>query len=446
MPSRALTIGLLTTPTALLAGDAWLTRAPATLWAVVVIAAVAALWGISRSRQLGPRPEPAASPPEEMRPDPTETTFKIGNAALPHLRQGLNRDTAQHIADIIQRTAGVDAVAITDTQMVLGWAGKPCPQHAPGTLLSATTRAVLRDQVNRTLDTKHLAGAYEECDLGTVVIAPLVSHHQSVGCIKLYVSTDRSLSQRIVAHAEGIAQLLSILLELAEADRQKSLAADARLEALQAQIRPHFLFNVLNTIISFSRTDPDKTRELLIQLATFFRRSLAHRGPTILLKDEIEYVQTYLNLEVARYSDRLRYRIRIDPSALDVPVPILMLQPLIENAVVHGIAPKEHAGLVSLTVRRQKGTPAGDANGQLVIYISDSGTGIPKSKQYEIFEMGSGTGMGLGLSNVSERLVGLYGPSHHLRLRSREGHGTTIRLVVPCGSPAPLLPARSTGN
>ncbi len=398
------------------------------MWLMIVLAAGAGFWGLRRAGKIPATIEDDHERPEEAQPDPTETTFKIGNAAMPHLRQGLNQDTARHIADIIQRTAGVDAVAITDTQTVLGWAGKPCPQHAPGTSLSSTTRAVLKDQVIRTLDTKHLAGAYEECDLGTVVIAPLVSHQQSVGCIKLYVARDRSLSARIVGHAEGIAQLLSILLELAEADRQKSLAADARLEALQAQIRPHFLFNVLNTIISFSRTDPDRARDLLIQLATFFRRSLAHKGPTILLKEEIEYVQTYLSLEMARYSDRLRYRMRIDPSALDVPVPILMLQPLIENAVVHGIAPKEKAGTVSLTIRRCQSA----SEDQLVIYISDSGVGIPKAKQGEIFEMGSGTGMGLGLSNVSERLVGLYGPSYHLRLRSRDGHGTSIRLVVPC--------------
>lgn len=421
MSAKAVNTLLMLIPVGFLIVDVAQRHASWPVWMGAVVAIGLGLFGIWRT--MAP-PAPASASPAEPRPDPTETTFQIGNAALPHLRQGLNRKTAGHIADIIQRTAGVDAVAVTDTEQVLGWAGKPCPQHAPGTLLSVTTRQVLHDQVIRTLDTQHLAGAYEECDLGTVVIAPLVSHNQSVGAIKLYVANERVISQRIVRHAEGIAQLLSILLELAEADRQKSLAADARLEALQAQIRPHFLFNVLNTIISFSRTDPDKARELLIQLATFFRRSLAHKGPTILLKDEIEYVQTYLALEMARYGDRLRYRIRVDPTALDVPVPILMLQPLVENAVVHGIAPKETPGTVSLTVRRQ--------NDRLIIYISDNGVGIPKAKQYEIFEMGSGTGMGLGLSNVAERLVGLYGPDNHLRLRSRDGQGTTIRLAIPC--------------
>ena len=356
-------------------------------------------------------------------PDPAETTFQIGNQALPHLRQGLNRDTAQHLADIIQRTAEVDAVAITDLNMVLGWSGKPCPQHQPGSLLSETTRHTMADRVLRVLDTRELQGSYDELDLGTVVIAPLVSHQQSVGSIKLYVASDKVLPSRIIQHAEGIAQLLSLLMEVVEVDRQRTLAADARLEALQAQIRPHFLFNVLNTIIAFSRTEPDRARELLIELAAFFRRSLKHRGPTIALKDEIEYVNTYLTLERARFGDRLLYRLRVDPRAMDVQVPILTLQPLVENAVVHGLSHRDQPGTVSVTARLMAE--------QLVIYVSDNGIGIPKAKQYEIFEMGRGSGMGLGLSNVAERMMGLYGPQYHLRLRSLEGRGTTVRLTIP---------------
>ncbi|MHB1611541.1 MAG: sensor histidine kinase [Sulfobacillus sp.] len=388
---------------------------------ILVLAASVLAWVVSR-RSLRD-PGGASDSLSQSLEDPAGTTFEIGSAALPHLRQGLNRDTAQHIANIIQTTAGVEAVAITDTNIVLGWAGKDCPHHGPGSLLSLTTRQVMRDRAVRILHTDELQGAYDDCQLGIVVIAPLVSHDQAVGSVKLYVAEESMLPHRVSRFAEGIAQLLSILLEVAELDRQRSLASAARLEALQAQIRPHFLFNVLNTIISFSRTDPDKARDLLIQLASFFRRSLSHKGPTILLKDEIDYVQTYLNLEKARYGDKLRYRLRIQPEALNIPVPVLMLQPLIENAVVHGIATKEDTGMVSLTVRFR--------GEDIVIYISDNGCGIPKAKQYEIFEMGAGQGMGLGLSNVAERLVGLYGNKYHLRLRSQEDKGTTIRLVIP---------------
>ncbi len=360
---------------------------------------------------------------ETSGPDPAQTPFQIGNQALPHLRRGLNRETAQHLADIILHTAEVDAVAITDREVVLGWAGKPCAPHQPGSSLSETTRRTISDHTTRVLDTQELMGSYEECDLGTVVITPLVSHGQAVGAIKLYVASNRVLPNRIVQHAEGIAQMLSLLMEVVEADRQKSLAADARLEALQAQIRPHFLFNVLNTIIAFSRTDPDRTRDLLIQLSAFFRRSLRHPGPTIPLRDEIEYVNTYLTLERARFGDRLFYRLRVDPRTLDIPVPVLTLQPLVENAVVHGLSQLDQTGTVSVTARL-----LGD---NLAIYVSDNGVGIPKAQQYEIFEMGRGTGMGLGLSNVAERMMGLYGPKYHLRLKSREGRGTTVRLTIP---------------
>ncbi len=389
---------------------------------LLVLGAVA--YGFHRRRQT-PSEDPSLAPgPID---DSAQATFDIGSAALPHLRQGLNRETAQHIADIIQTTVGVEAVAITDTNIVLGWAGKPCPGHEPGSLLSLTTRQVMRDRVTRVLHTDALQGSYEDCQLGVVVITPLVSHDQPVGSVKLYVAEESLLPHRTSRFAEGTAQLLSILLEVAEVDRQRSLASAARLEALQAQIRPHFLFNVLNTIISFSRTDPDKARDLLIQLASFFRRSLSHRGPTILLKDELDYVETYLRLEKARYGDKLRYRIRIQPQALNIPVPILMIQPLVENAVLHGIADKEEPGMVSVTVRYRET--------DILIYISDNGSGIPKSKQYEIFEMGVGEGTGVGLSNVAERLVGIYGNKYHLRLRSQEDRGTTIRLVIPIAIP-----------
>lgn len=400
----------------------WLSRLGwAWSWPFFAVSGISLLWALRRALVRDPLPQITQTAP--IGPDPAETTFQIGNQALPHLRQGLNRETAQHLADIIQHTAEVDAVAITDTTVVLGWAGKPCPPHKPGSTLSQTTRKTMADRVTRVLDTKELMGSYDECDLGTVVIAPLLSHGQSVGSIKLYIATHKLLPSRIIQHAEGIAQMLSLLMEVVEADRQRTLAADARLEALQAQIRPHFLFNVLNTIIAFSRTDPDRARDLLIELAAFFRRSLQHKGPTIALRDEIEYVSTYLTLERARFGDRLHYRVRVDPRAWDVQVPVLTLQPLVENAVVHGLGHREEPGTVSVTARL--------LGEQLAIYVSDNGVGIPKAKQYEIFEMGRGSGMGLGLSNVAERMMGLYGPHYHLRLRSREGLGTTVRLTIP---------------
>lgn len=367
-------------------------------------------------------------PPASFPLDPTETTIEIGNQALPHLRQGLNRETAKYIADIIQHIVGVDAVAITDTQSVLGWSGQSCPSHGPGSSLSQTTRDVLRDRQIRTLDTS-LLGGYFECKLGVVVIAPLVSHNQSVGCVKLYVLNNRELPKPILRLAGGITQLLSILLELAEVDRQRSLATSARLEALQAQIRPHFLFNVLNTIIAFSRTDPDMARELLIELAAFFRRSLSHKGPTILLKDEIDYVQTYLKLEKARYGDKLKFRMRVQPTALTQSVPILIIQPLIENAVIHGVAPKEDPGTVSLRIHTREQ--------DLVVFISDNGLGMTPDRRQDILKPGEGSGLGLGLSNVSERLIGHYGPKSSLKIRSFPGKGTAIRFTIPLHRPTP---------
>ncbi|MCY0881293.1 MAG: histidine kinase, partial [Firmicutes bacterium] len=342
---------------------------PAILWAssawIHILAAISGLLGLFfllRSPRYVPQEMPSSL-------SDTEATVKIGHQVLPHLRQGLNRETAQHIADIIQHTVGVEAVAITDTTTVLGWSGKRCPQHGPGSSLSSMTRFVMSNHTPQILDTAALQGAYDDCRLGVVVISPLISQGQSVGSIKLYVSEKRLLPHTIIPMANGIAQLLSILLEVAEVDRQKSLAAAARLEALQAQIRPHFLFNVLNTIILFSRTDADRARSLLIDLAAFFRHSLARSGPTLRLQDELEYVKIYLNLEKARYGEKLQYEFRIDPDVLTRSVPALILQPLVENAVVHGISEKEGPGLIRIRLQ--------DHHGDTLIYISDNGSGIP---------------------------------------------------------------------
>lgn len=356
-----------------------------------------------------------------------DRAFRIGEQTLPYVRQGFNEDTAQKICEIIREIAATDAVAVTDDGTILGYAGYGCPFMVPGRpILTNATKSAIQTGEERIVATKSefacpVPGC--PCPLQAAAIAPLKARDRVLGTLKLCRTDGQGIPEPLRRLARGIAQLLSLQLELGEAERLRELAARARLEALQAQIRPHFLFNTLNSILLFSRTDVDRARELLVQLASFLRRSLSVRGEFIPLAEELQYVRTYLDIEQARFGDSMRFGCCADPRALDCLVPVLTVQPLVENAVVHGLAAKEGGGWLAVRARVR--------DGRLHVVVADSGAGIPPERVARLFEPGEGTGMGLGLSNVRHRLAGIYGDDGRLRVRSRPGKGTVVRLMLP---------------
>jgi len=205
----------------------------------------------------------------------------------------------------------------------------------------------------------------------------------------------------------------------AQSARMKKL----ELSALNAQINPHFLFNTLNTIAAYSRTNPETARRLLRRLASFLRHALKRHGHFNSLKEEIEYVNTYLVLEKARFREKLMIRRDIDPDLLGYQVPVLTLQPLVENAVKHGIQPKDGIGTVSIKVKVSQD--------EMLFAIIDDGVGINKDKIKEVLLPGFGSGNGIGLSNVHERLKSLFGKDYGLQIESDENKGTCVYFRVP---------------
>jgi len=201
-------------------------------------------------------------------------------------------------------------------------------------------------------------------------------------------------------------------------EEQERLLMEARMEALVSQINPHFLFNTLNTVSSLIRFDPDTARTVLLKLANILRRRLKSQVHFLPLKQELDFIDDYLDIEVVRFGrDKLRIRKEVDPEALDVFVPSMILQPLVENAIRHGIAPKVEGGTIVLRVARDKG--------RLVVEVIDDGVGIPDERRSEIYDSG------IGISNVRERLKVLYGQLFSLKIESNPGHGTTIRFEIP---------------
>ena len=357
---------------------------------------------------------------------PIDPTLQIANETLPYLRRGLNEETAQKTAEIILKISDVSAVAVTDREKVLAYIGECSDHHKAGgpIITYATKQAVATGELIIIKDKKGLQCPEKNCTLQSAVIAPLKCKGEVAGTVKLYQTKQGELQPAVVKLAVAVAQLLGLQMELAELDRQAQLVTKAELDALHAQINPHFLFNTLNTIITYSRTHPETARRLLIRLSSFFRQALKKRhGHYNSLREEIEYVNTYLILEKARFRGKLRIQRDIDPSLLDYQVPVLTLQPLVENAVKHGVHPKVGTGTVHISAKM--------FNGEMFIIIRDDGVGINKERMPKVFLPWFGSGNGVGLSNVHERLKSLFGEDYGLRIMSEVNKGTSIYVRVP---------------
>ncbi len=205
-------------------------------------------------------------------------------------------------------------------------------------------------------------------------------------------------------------------------EEQERLLLQARMAALQNQINPHFLFNTLNSISSLVRFDPDTAREMILKLATILRRLLQSTDSFVPLREEVEFIDNYLDIEVVRFGrDKLKVVKDLDPASLEAMVPSMLLQPLVENCIKHGLAPKIEGGSITLRSRLIKS--------RLVVEVEDDGIGMGAAQLLEHPD-GLGGG-GIGMANVAERLKVLYGDMAKMMIEDREGGGTLIRLRLP---------------
>jgi two-component system LytT family sensor kinase len=213
-------------------------------------------------------------------------------------------------------------------------------------------------------------------------------------------------------------------------EEQERLLLHARMEALQNQINPHFLFNTLNSISSLVRFDPDMARDVIFKLATILRRLLNSSEAFAPLREEFEFIDNYLDIEVVRFGrDKLRVVKELDPASLDVVVPSMLLQPLVENSIKHGLGPKVEGGSIYLRSRV--------VDSRLIIEVEDDGVGMGGA---QLEESSSWPGMGIGMANISERLQVLYGDTARMTIDSHEGKGTLIRIRLPLVEAASSVP------
>ena len=358
------------------------------------------------------------------------TLLELLVEALPLLREGLTRGSADRLAELLLRCLDVDAVSVVDADQVLGRRGAGSDHHRVGDPhRTALTRRVLAGGgAGVARGARAIGCPLPDCPLTSAVVAPLVVGGRTVGALKFYRTGRRPIGAALVNVAEGLGRILGVYLELAETEAQSSRVVAAELEACRAQVSPHFLFNMLNAIAALTRTDPAQAHDSLVDFAEFFRETLRSHGDLWSLDDELQYIRRYVALQSLRLGARLRVEYDVEPSATQLLVPVLAIQALVENAIIHGLEPKPGGGRVMVAARR---------SGEVVsVAVEDDGLGIPPERLSQVVEPGFGTGLGIGLSNIDRRMRGLYGPGFGLRITSAPDRGTRVEADIPLAVPA----------
>ncbi|HEX3607490.1 MAG TPA: histidine kinase [Candidatus Dormibacteraeota bacterium] len=371
------------------------------------VAAVAVYLLVSRQRRSFGTAEDRA----------TLRTLALATSTMGALRRGLTSRSAGEVLPEVAEQAGA-AVAIFDTRGLLGFEpGAPGPAGGHRLHLEDDAAAVLEALASgrlRLLRLHHDAGA-DGCGLRSAAVAPLLVNDVPVAALVSYhPQTPGPTALRITS---DLAELLATQLRLQQADQQRVAMVRSELRALRAQISPHFIYNTLTTIASFIRTDPDRARELLTLFADFTRK--AFRGPQdefASLADELVYVHQYLLFEQARFGERLTVRYKVEPEVLNAIVPTLVVQPLVENAVKHGMESSTGRGTVSII--------AEDRDDECWIVVRDNGRG------FDTAGVVGGEGGG-ALANIDRRLRETFGPTHGLDIDSVPGTGTSVRMRIP---------------
>jgi two-component system LytT family sensor kinase len=241
----------------------------------------------------------------------------------------------------------------------------------------------------------------------------------------LVALSDRS-SASLLRATEEVASWVSGQLELAELDESRHRLMRAEVKALRAQISPHFIYNSLGAIASFVRTDPDRARDLLLEFADFTRYSFRQHGEFTTLAEELRSIERYLLLEQARFGDRLQVTLQVAPEVLGVSVPFLCLQPLVENAVRHGLEANPDGGRISIEAR--------DIDRECMIAIEDNGAGQDPERIRQVLA-GMAADDSVGLANVDERLRAAFGDEYGLVVETAPGAGTRVVVRVPKFAP-----------
>ena len=377
-----------------------------TLVVIALLAVVLPLLRSGRTRRLFGTPADRA----------TYATLHAASQSAPPLRAGLTAAGAAKAVRHLRALLGTPAVALTDTGQLLAWDGHG-DHHGTSTVQHGED--VLADGRTHVVGPGSVGCQDPDCPIRVAVVAPLTVEDRVVGTLAAY---GRTTSVGLVRATTEVARWVSTQLELAELETSRTRLVEAEVRALRAQISPHFVYNSLTAIASFVRTDPERARDLLVEFADFTRYSFRRHGDFTTLAEELRSIDRYLLLERARFGDRLQVTVQVAPEVLPVTVPFLSVQPLVENAVRHGLEGKAGPGRVTIVAR--------DVGQEALISVEDDGTGIDPDAVRRTLA-GQPDGDSIGLGNVDERLRQVYGDDYGLIVETAPGAGTKVSMRVP---------------
>ncbi len=338
----------------------------------------------------------------------TYTALHEASMAAGQLRNELTRAGAGKAVRHLRALLEASAVAIVSPSGVLALEGGGDSERASAGRAAALVMSQGKPQVVRGQN-----GALD-------AVASPIRNAGSV--VAVLVSFDRPARAGLVRATAEVAEWMAGQLQLGELASSRAALAEAEVRALRAQISPHFIYNALGAIASFITTDPTKARELVLEFADFTRYSFRRDGDTTTLAEELRSIDSYLKLERARFGNRLRVKLQIAPEVLPIEIPFLSVQPLVENAVRHGLEAKEKGGVV--TIR------AHDAGPHVEIDVDDDGVGMDP-RDVEAAFAGEPSAQHVGLRNVDLRLRRRYGQEFGLIVETNRGAGTLVRIRIP---------------
>ncbi|WP_091669809.1 sensor histidine kinase [Amycolatopsis marina] len=337
--------------------------------------------------------------------------------ATPDLRQGLDQVAADRITTRLLELLKCVAVGITDAEgTLLSWDGEANDHYVD--LVDAIGTTIRKHRREVVPHDKMPCNHRGTCRMRTAVIVPLVVEEKTEATL---IVVGRTRGKRLVQMADAVAQFVCTHFELARLEESRHQLQNAEIKALRAQISPHFVYNALNTISSLIRTDPEEARELLQEFADFTRYCFRSDGMFTTLSDELRNIDRYLTIESARFAGRLNVRLKIAPEVLSVVVPFLLIQPLVENAVKHGLAKKPGGGTVTVTAQ--------DYGAEALISVEDDGVGMDPDLLDDMRD--SKSSAHIGLSGINRRMRQVFATEYALMVETAPGAGMKVTMRVP---------------
>ena len=371
-----------------------------------IAALVLAVWRATRAPSTAGIPEAAM-----------QAALHAATTTLPHLRKGLTARNAERAVPHLRALTGAAAIALADTRAVLAIDGEGRDQVRPGDLLS---RLLERAGDDRLHIVPRLVSSDPTCPLRSAVLAPLLAQGKRIGTLIAFYRGVGRPSHHELRVVQEAASLVSAQVELSLVSAQEERVAQAELRALRAQISPHFIYNALAAVAGDIHARPEEARDLLTDFAEFTRYLFRDGRSYVTLGEEIEHVERYLRLEQARFRDGLHVMVDVPAETLGTVVPAMSVQPLVENAVRHGVERRAGRGRVAISARI--------VGGDVELRVSDDGVGIEPQRLEAVL---AGAGGGIGVSNVDSRLRATFGERYALRIESDLGEGTTAVMTVP---------------